>query len=292
MAGDYIFSDDLARGPETVPSRTEKILKRIVLVISLALAAELVWLLGVTPFMPFSRIDISGDVSGGGMDREAVLAGAGISPRSSFVSLNTREAERALRTLPRVENAKVFKHFPDRLEIILEGRRAAAVSLANLGGVPVPVFYDKKGVIFQIGFDTGFNNEEESRKAESLPVVSGLVIEQPFPGMRLPAMFHSFLESLEEIELSSPELLDAVSEIRINRKSFDGFDLILYPVHNRISVRLSELNGELLRYTLLMVDVLAAEGRGIRTIDFRSGIASYTPKAEGERSFKEAPSEQ
>jgi cell division protein FtsQ len=283
MAGDYIFSDDLARGPGTVPSRTEKILKWIVLAISLVLAAELVWLLGVTPFMPFSRVDTSGDISGGGMDREAILAGAGISPRSSFVSLNTRETERALRALPKVGDAKVFKHFPDRLEIILEGRRAAAVSLANLDGVPVPVFYDKKGVIFQIGFNAGFDHEEESR---NLPVVSGLVIEQPFPGMRLPAMFNPFLESLEEIELSSPELLDAVSEIRINRKSFDGFDLILYPVHNRISVHLSELNGELLRYTLLMVDVLAADGRGIRTIDFRSGIASYTPKAEGGTEFQ------
>jgi cell division protein FtsQ len=280
MAGDYIFSDDLARGQETVPSRTEKILKWIVLVISLVLAAELVWLLAVTPFMPFARIDISTGVSG--LDREAVLAGAGISPRSSFVSLNTREAERALKALPMIENAKVFTHFPDRLEIILEGRRAAAVSLANLNGVPVPVFYDKKGVIFQIGF----NNNEENRTAESLPVVSGLVIEQPFPGMKLPPMFSPFLESLEAIELSSPELLSAVSEIRINRKSFDGFDLILYPVHKRISVRLSELNGELLRYTLLVVDVLASEGSGINTIDFRSGIASYTLKAEGGTEFE------
>jgi cell division protein FtsQ len=278
MAGDYIFSDDIVRGPETVPSRTEKILKWIVLVISLVLAAELVWLLGVTPFMPFSRIDVPGGV----LDRGAVLAGGGISPRSSFMSLNTREVERALKALPVVEDAKVFKHFPDRLEIILEGRRAAAVSLANLNGAAVPVLYDRKGVIFQIGFD-------ESRKAESLPVVSGLVIEQPFPGMRLPAMFNPFLESLEEIELSSPELLSAVSEIRINRKSFDGFDLILYPVHNRISVRLSELNGELLRYALLMVDVLAAEGSGIKTIDFRSGIASYTQKAEVETEFQGGP---
>jgi cell division protein FtsQ len=281
MAGDYIFSDDVAQASKAVPSRTEKILKWIVLVVALVLGAELIWLLGVTPFMPFSRIDISG---GDRLDRETVFAGAGLTPRSSFVSLNTREAEKALRTLPRVEEARVFKHFPDRLEIILEDRRAAAVSLANLNGAPVPVLYDRHGVVFQVGFD-------EILTAGSLPVISGLMIDQPFPGMRLPAMFHSFLESLEEIELSSPELLATISEIRINRKSFDGFDLILYPVHNRISVRLSELNEELLRYTLLMVDVLAAEGSGVNTIDFRSGIASYTVKAEGERSFKEAPSE-
>jgi cell division protein FtsQ len=285
MAGDYIFSDDLVRTPETLPSRAEKILKWVIIVISLVLGAELIWLLGVTPFMPFSRIDVSG---AGGADRETILAGGGITPRSSFVSLNTRETERALGNMPRIEKARVFKHFPGRLEIILEGRKAAAVSLASLNGALVPVLYDKNGVIFQVGFG---KNQDESREAGSLPVVSGLVIEQPFPGMRLPVMFNPFLESLETIELSSPELLTAVSEIRINRKSFDGFDLILYPVHSRISVRLSELNEELLRYTLLMVDVLAAEDGEIETIDFRSGIASYTLKAEGERSFKEAPSE-
>jgi cell division protein FtsQ len=281
MAGDYIFSDDVVRAPKTLPSRAERTLKWIVLVIALALGAELVWLLGVTPFMPFSRIDISG---GGGLDREAVFAGGGITPQSSFISLNNRETEKALKALPQVEEARVFKHFPDRLEIILEERRAAALSLANLDGALVPVLYDKQGVIFRVGFD-------ETLNAESFPVVSGLVIEQPVPGMRLPATLHSFLESLEEIELSSPGLLAAVSEIRINRKSFDGFDLILYPIHNRISVRLSELNEDLLRYTLLMVDVLASEGSEVDAIDFRSGIASYTVKGEGERSFKEAPSE-
>jgi cell division protein FtsQ len=283
MAGDYIFSDDVAPVKEAESSRTEKILKWVILVVSVALGAELVWLLGVTPFMPFSRIEISGD---SGLEREAVFSGGGISSQSSFISLNTRDTEKALRLLPQVESARVFKRFPDRLEIVLGGRKAAAVSLAFLDGRLVPVLFDKAGVIFQVGL-----NDEESRKAVSLPVVSGLVIEQPVPGMRLPAMFTSFLESLEQIELSAPELLAAVSEIRINRKSFDGFDLILYPVHNRISVRLSELNEELLRYTLLMVDVLAEKDSGIETIDFRSGMASYTMKADGERNFKEAPSE-
>ncbi|MDR1863655.1 MAG: FtsQ-type POTRA domain-containing protein [Treponema sp.] len=280
MAGDYIFSDDVVRVPEAVPSRIGKILKWMILIISLILGAELIWLFGVTPFMPFSRIDISG----GPLGREAVFAEGGITPQSSFVSLNVRKTEKAFRNLPGIEKARVFKRFPDRLEIILEGRKAAAFSLANLSGVLVPVFYDKEGVVFQLGFD-------ETLQAESFPVISGLVIEQPFLGMRLPAMFNSFLESLEEIELSAPELLAAVSEIQINRKLFDGFDLTLYPVHNRISVRLSELNEELLRYTLLIVDALAAENSGIETIDFRSGIASYTVKAGRERSFKEALSE-
>jgi cell division protein FtsQ len=282
MAGDYIFTDDVAPAAAAGPSRTEKILKWFILVASMILGAELIWLLGVTPFMPFSRIDISGD---SGLARELVFAAGGIHGQSSFISLNARDAEKALMVLPQLESAKVFKHFPDRLEIILEGRKAAAISLANLDGRIVPVLFDKEGVIFRVGLD------RENPNALSLPIVSGLVIEQPVPGMRLPAMFNAFLSSLEEIEFSAPELLAAVSEIRINRKSFDGFDLILYPVHNRISVRLSELDEESLRYTLLMVDVLAAQNGGIESIDFRSGIASYTIQA-NDRGIKEASSEQ
>jgi hypothetical protein len=35
-----------------------------------------------------------------------------------------------------------------------------------------------------------------------------------------------------------------------------------------------------------MVDALASEGSRIKTIDFRSGIASYTLKAEGGTEFE------
>jgi cell division protein FtsQ len=41
---------------------------------------------------------------------------------------------------------------------------------------------------------------------------------------------------------------------------------------------LPELNEDLLRYTLLLVDVLASKESGIESLDFRSGIASYIPK--------------
>jgi hypothetical protein len=48
-------------------------------------------------------------------------------------------------------------------------------------------------------------------------------------------------------------------------------------MHKKIKVRLSELNEDLLRYTLLMVDVLSLNEQGVDSFDFRSGIASYKP---------------
>ncbi|AEF83116.1 putative cell division protein FtsQ [Leadbettera azotonutricia ZAS-9] len=267
MAGEYMYTEEAAA--QAAPSRLEKGLKWFILAACIAVGAELVWLLGITPFMPFSKVNVS---AAEGLSRESLLAYAGVSSQSSFISLNARTSEKALRALPQIESAFVFKHFPDKLEIVLKGREAAAVAFASLKGKMVPVFFDSHGIIFRIG------HEGKADASAELPVISGLVIEEPYPGMRLPAMFNSLFQQLDTLRIKTPELLAAVSEIKINRKSFDGFDLILYPIHKQIRVRLSELNQDLLRYTLLMADVLAAREPGINFIDFRSGMASYTLK--------------
>ena len=255
------------------PDRFGKFLKVFVIIAVLFLAGELVWLLGVTPFRAFSGIEISG----GEIPRDVILAKAGLNKGASYFSTNARVIERALGELSTVENVRVIKHFPDRLQIIIEGRRAVAAALAGYGGnagaKTVPVLFDSQGVIFQIG-GTGNDNALPLW----LPVISGLVIADPFPGMRLPSFFIPLFRELEKIQISAPELLAAVSELRINPKTNNSFDLILYPVHKKIKVRLSELNEDLLRYTLLMVDVLAANDPEIDSLDFRAGIASYIPK--------------
>ena len=262
MAGDYIINNAEA------PTRLEKPLKVFIIIAILCLGGELVWLLGISPFRPFARIDVTGL---DGIKREELLAAAGISEKSSYFSVDARAVENAIMSISSIEYAKVFKYFPGRLQIVLENRRAVAAALAVLDGQMVPVLFDRQGVVFGIG-------EATAAFAGILPVISGLVIEEPFPGMRLPGSIIPFLMELENIEISSPELLYAVSEIKINRKPFEGFDLILYPAHKKIKVRLSELNEDLLRYALLMVDVLSSRESEIDTLDFRSGIASYIPK--------------
>ena len=264
MAADYVL-------PDSVPStRFERSLKAFITVSVLFLAGVLIWLLGIAPFRSFSEIDVS---AYDGMSKEEILAKAGITNDSSYFSTNTQAAEKALMGLVCFESVRVFKHFPDRLQIVIEGRRAVASALASLDGKAVPVLFDSQGIIFQVGSD-----EKDSSLPSMLPLISGLVIEDPFPGMKLPAIFIPLFKELEKIEISAPELLAAVSELRICPRSFDGFDLILYPVHKRVKVHLSEVNEDLLRYTLLMVDILASKEPGIESLDFRSGIASYVPK--------------
>jgi cell division protein FtsQ len=274
MAGDYVLDNSETQ------TGFGRFIKIFIVIAALCLGAELIWLLGVSPFRPFSKIDITGFDEIG---REEILSIAGIGASSSYFSTDTTKVENALMGISSIESARVFKFFPGRMRIVLEGRKPVAFALADSENGTVPVVFDSHGVIYEVNGKnlTEGNHGPSARTLQAgrmVPVVSGFVIGDPFPGMRLPALFIPFLKELEKIEMSAPELLSAVSEFRIDRKPFDGFDLILYPAHKKMKVRMSELNEDLLRYALLMVDVLSSRESGIDTLDFRSGIASYIPK--------------
>ena len=279
MTEEYMYAQPEAASPSQAPgdrsdrSRFEKILRFFIVIAVLCLAAELVWLLGITPFRPFLRIEVSGYE---GIDRAEILYRAGINNRSTFFSTDSRAVEKALAGISSLESVRVFKHFPDRIQILLEPRQPLAYALAQQDGRTVTVLFDSNGVVFRLG-------GMDEILPYTLPVISGLIIEDPFPGLSLPPLFTPFFNELEKIGFNAPELLGVVSEFKISPRPFSGFDIILYPVHRQIKVRLSELNEDTLRYALLMVDVLASTEGGIDILDFRSGIASYIPK--------EAPSE-
>ena len=265
------------RFPETSVRRharmdTDTILKRVLAVIAVVLGAELLWFFGVKPCMPLSTFEVKGVP---GTDTSAVLAAAGIGGNSSFMTVNREAAEAALSALPMVQSARVIKHFPSGIEIILEPRNAAALALLESGGKLRPALIGGNGVILDLG--AGLVSGEQD--SVDLPFVSGLPLENAGPGMKIPRMYGGFLRRLEILARESPQLLATVSEIKINNKNYDGFDLTLYPAHVPIRVRTgSELNAETLRYMLVILDVLSPRADEIEEIDFRTGTASYVLK--------------
>jgi cell division protein FtsQ len=270
MAEDYLFVEEAPVAEAAPPRSLDKWLRRLIVLISVILGAELLWLFVVTPMMPLSVVDVTGIP---GIDRGAVLAQAGISPASSFLTVDAGAAEKALAALYQVESARVLKQYPDTVRIILSPRQAAAVTLATLEGRLYPVYLDKFGVVIKIGA-AGLGTP-----SPALPLISGLVFERPALGTRLPALFEPFLTKLDQLNRTSPELLSAISEIRINKKPYDGFDLILYPVHRPVRFRLDpELNEDMLRYMILMIDVFTIQGVDAEEVDLRTGTASYTLK--------------
>jgi cell division protein FtsQ len=271
MSSAYVYADELVPAKAASSSKLDKVLKRLIMIIVLILAAEFIWLAGVSPCMPLASVEVSGIP---GIDRGTVLALAEIDGQSSYMSVRSGKIEEALMTLPQVGAVRVIKQFPNKLKILLESRRAVALSLAGIEGKVRPVYFDRNGVVFKIGGAGSLGD-----LPPSMPIISGLIFEQAAVGMRLPPAFTGLFTELERIGDGAPELLAALSEIRIHKKAYDGFDLVLYPVHNPVKVRIgSELSEDLLRYMILVIDVFKDKGIDVEEIDFRTGTASYTVK--------------
>ncbi|MDR3123512.1 MAG: FtsQ-type POTRA domain-containing protein [Treponema sp.] len=270
MSEDFVY-ERAASVDDPVPAALDKRLKWVLLVLAILLGGELIWVLVITPCMPFSVIEIN-DVPG--LDRGTALAQAGIGPHSSYMTVDARNAELALGALYQVESARVTKQFPDTIRIVLEGRKAAAMALVPVNGKLEPVVFDKHGVVFQIG------SAGDSRGLESLPIISGLAFADPSLGMKLPAIFQRFLFDLAKLQGASPELLGTISEIAVSRRAYDGFDLALFPVHYPVKIRVgNEISADTIRYMLLLIDALKKQGVMPEEIDFRTGTASYMKEA-------------
>ena len=263
MAFDYSYASENINIETKSSKKIEKGLKRLLLIAGIIILAELIWLFGVSPFIPFSTIEVHGIE---GFERAEILLAAGIDESSSFISTNITEIKEKLSTHLLVESAMVIKRFPDKLSIFLYPREAAAVVLTDIGSKQKPLYVDRFGVFFKYA-NNGLYNEK-------LPILSGF--ENPQLSMRLPAALVQLVENISEIADSSPELLATISEIRVERKPWEGFDLVLYPVHSSIKVRIeNNLSEDMLRYILLMLNVFEASSSKPEEIDFRSGMGSY-----------------
>ncbi|MDR1956992.1 MAG: FtsQ-type POTRA domain-containing protein [Treponema sp.] len=252
----------------------EKGLKWIVIVIVALISGELLLLLVVNPALPLSRVEVLGMPE---LDTAMVLKQAGITRRSSYASVNARLVESRLAALSMVASVQVIKRFPNTIRIVLEGRKAVGLFFAMIPGMEgtvQPVYFDHRGVVFQIGSEAA-----DTAAVPAIPVISGLFTEPPYLGMQLPLMAQVLVRDLAAIQANAPELLAAISEIVVHWKTFDRYEVILYPVHNPVRIRLgSVLNEHMLRYVLLVVDVCVSKRLKVEEIDFRTGTASYTLK--------------
>jgi cell division protein FtsQ len=272
MAGNsYSVADNIAAEVKS-SKKIEKGLKRILIIVCVILSAELTWLFIISPGFPFTTIEIHGFAE---IDRKTALNIAGIDESSSYISTNTADARKRLMENPLIESARVSKRFPDKLSIFLVKRSAIAVSLVNFGGKSLPVYIDKFGVFF----DFVQNRELSADTGAKLPVVSGYEITNPRLGMKLPQALTPLLESINNILQDSPELLSAVSEIMIEAKAWDGYDIVLYPAYSSIRLRLDDnITGDMLRYVILMLDVFETYSPKPREIDFRTSMGTFKVK--------------
>ena len=278
MLGDFIYSEEVDSQYEKTgddfasPRKFDKAVRRFLTLAVIFVCGGLIWIFCISPCMVPVRTDIK---TFPGLEKADVLKIAGIENGAAYVTVNAETAETLLSNFYPVESARVIKRFPDRVSIYLEPRKAVAVMVAAVNGKLQPVYFDRYGVAFQTGGGVG------EAAPSWLPVVSGIYDENQAIrlGMRLPLMYQPLFTRIGEIIDDNANIWQAVSEIGIARKNNDMYDLVLYPVHDSIKIRMgSDISKDSLRYALLMFDVCRQYGDMPDEIDVRSGIGVVKAK--------------
>ena len=83
MNTDYYYHDNEHNETLKKPAgKIEKSLKRLLIIAAVIFTAQLIWLFGVSPFIPFSTIEVNGTTD---IARSDILALSGIDETSSFI---------------------------------------------------------------------------------------------------------------------------------------------------------------------------------------------------------------
>jgi cell division protein FtsQ len=251
---------------------TQRVLVVIIALLSLVLAGELVYHLVLAPRLTIGRIEIESDLP---MTEEEVLLLAGVRKGLPFFSVDAADVEARLERHPVVRDAQVQTLFPDRVSISVSRRRELAAALAETPEGIVPLVFDENGVVFRIGLGD----------AGELPIVSGLRFTDVDLGLELPSLVVDFLAQLRRVKMQSPELYRLFSEYRIVRKNDYAYEVVLYPMHYALPVRIgTSIDEDMIQYVMMMLDVLQREGRlsSLAELDFRGGEGVLRPRtAEG-----------
>ncbi len=188
----------------------------------------------------------------------------------SWFSFDADKAASALSSISSVENVSVRKQFPDKVFIELTERVPVAKSIVLANGVSESVQIDKNGVIFSLK-STSFDVQDPS-----VPLISGLPLENLKEGMRLPQKYRALMDQISTIKDLPQKYFAAISEIQVVPNEYGNYELTLYPVKSRVRVLTDRvLNEEALKYMLVVLDVADAIARNATEIDLRYGVVSF-----------------
>jgi len=270
---DYAWPDNqtTAVPPKHGLATLYRIARISLVVLTVFLAALLFAVLIFLPATELREIEIRGASY---LSDSEILAWSNLPVQANWFSLNSASLQVSLLRNPGLEAVSVSRRFPATLAIDVVERQALAVVYArDRQGRLKAHCVDVHGVVFA-ALDARTNQDV-------LPVLSGLEIRGLQYGMNLGPRFASLLASLDELRASQPALLQSVSELRIVDLKEAGFELLLYPVHYPVPVRLKPvLSADILKSILLVLDVV--DGRGliptIQELDFRTDTYVYRIK--------------
>ncbi|MBQ4379022.1 MAG: FtsQ-type POTRA domain-containing protein [Treponema sp.] len=193
-----------------------------------------------------------------------------------FMNFSEGEAKSLVMSVPGIENVKITKRFPNKVYINVTERKPVAMTFVTSNGRTVPVEIDKSGVLF-------YSNSEALSRDSSLPLISGIPVENIPEGMRIPQKYRALMEQIDQIRSLSQNYFAAISEIHVIPKEYGNYELVLYPIHSRTRILTGrQLSEESLQYMLIALDAVnrLERNKEVEEIDLRYGSVTYRTKSD------------
>ena len=202
-----------------------------------------------------------------------IVEALGLAPDVNLVNADIPAMESRILSNPKIAKVHIGRSFPDRLIIDLAERKAVACVLVAQEIGTKSIAIDREGVAF------AYMDSIVSEK--KLPVLSGIRFERFTPGQRLPEYLRPLLGDIAELSEEKPSLLEAFSEIKVEKISDSEAELLLFPSGKSVPIRMpARLTRANLGSALLVLDILAGRqgAEKIEEIDFRTGTIVYKTK--------------
>ncbi|WP_407397456.1 cell division protein FtsQ/DivIB [Treponema sp.] len=264
----FISFDDKPKEPvmETVKDKNLVALKVLVIVLGSFLALEALIYSFVLPLFAAPEITYSGlnyltknELN----EKLAELDGA------TWSGFSTEKAVSILSNISCVESVAVDKHFPNTISVKVKERNAVAKSIISQNGTSKSIQIDENGILFSV-------NSASVATDYSVPLVSGLPVDNLQEGMRLPAKYRVLMDQISDIRKLPRKYFAAVSEIQVVPKEYGNYELALYPSQARVKVLTDRnLNEDALQYMMVVLDVVNSIEPDVSEIDLRYGAVSY-----------------
>ncbi len=252
----------------------EQIVRKLVLLLTLIVAAEIVFHLFISPYLRVRQIIVRGDQP---TSNEQLISLAGIDTHTHYGQVKPAKIEQRIAQLPAIAQVEVTKRFPNTVIINIQQRQPLGIILRSIGADPQLLFVDHRGIVFSANLTI---------PSDSFPVISGLPDEAWDIGVELAIQLRELLQSIATLREYAPDLYHSLSEVELLPLANNHYEARLYFNTLRIPVRIANaISRYQLREMAVVLDVLAQQSNyiSIDEIDFRSGSAviSFTDESNG-----------
>ena len=242
------------------------LLKLIALLMTVLVLVAVVVNLVVLPTLVPVKINISGLNT---ITVEQVQEKVDEMQASTWIKFDAARAVGVISSISCVERVSVDKRFPDKVYIRVKEREPVAKAIVPVNGRLETIQIDQNGVLFN-------SSASGIAKDSSVPLISGLPLQEVQDGMRLPVKYRSLMEQIARIRSLPQKYFAAISEIQVVSTEYGNYELVLYPIHTHVKVLTDRsLSEDSLKYMMVVLDVVNSIDPNVGVIDLRYGAVSY-----------------